>query len=97
MIKLKAVLALAALVVVVGSMGLGQAELECNGAITAVETPAGTLYIDDRGVDSDGVWIYQESNGVEGLQSGGQSAILGDADVDDCTDPEGPTPDTLLI
>jgi hypothetical protein len=66
----------------------------CNGAVTQLDTPAGTFYIDDRGVDSAGVWVYQESNGTPGLQSGGNSAILGDVDSDAC---EHDAPDTLLV
>lgn len=97
MVKIKAALALTALLVALGTAGTSQAALECNGAITEVATPAGTFYVDDRGVDTAGVWVYQETNGVAGLQSGGQSLILGDMDVDDCTDPDGPTPDQLIV
>lgn len=97
MTKIKAGFALVALVLALGSMSSSQAA-ECNGTITPIETPAATLYVDDRGVDTNGVWIYQESNGEPGLQSGGQSAILGDLDVDDCDGTsEGGSPDTLLV
>ena len=51
-----------------------------SSSVTTVETPAATFYIDDRDaldLDDDGeaesVWIYQESNGVEGLQRGGEA------------------------
>jgi len=46
-------------------------------------SPAGIFYIDDRDfadADGDGVsqglWFYQESNGVGGLQNGGEQFVL---------------------
>jgi hypothetical protein len=97
--RIKAGIALAALVVALGSMGFGHAA-ECNGEITQIDSPDGsaTLYVDNRDPQVGGVWVYQESNGEEGLQSGGQSVILGDQDVDDCDGTsEGGSPDTLLV
>lgn len=56
----------------------------------------GDYWLDDRGdpigtglITGDGTWVYEESNGVEGLQVGG------DAEIDkyvDCSDP-----DTLIF
>lgn len=69
----------------------------CNGSVTTV----GDLYVDDRGADTDGVWVYQESNGIAGLQSGGNSAVLGANDADACyeLDEQGKkiAPDTLIV
>ena len=59
----------------------------CNGAVTDL---GGVAYVDDRGVDSGDIWVYAESNGVAGLQSGG-SGPLGYAD--ECSHE---SPDTLL-
>lgn len=77
--------------------GAGFADHGCNGVITAIGVPGGpTVYVDDR---SDGVevdhWVYLESNGVAGLQSGGSSAILGSQDAD--TNCAHPDPDTLIV
>lgn len=71
-----------------------------------IPTPAGTFYIDDReweDVDMDGnaegIWIYQESNNVPGLQTGGTGVLdtttgedLGSTDT--CTHEN---PDTLIF
>ena len=50
----------------------GGAALHCNGQITTTETALGTLYLDDRSTAPGEVnhWLYLESNGVAGLQSG---------------------------
>lgn len=47
----------------------------CNGRITVLQpTPQMPIvYFDDRDVTEGGVWVYQEANGVPGLQSGGGS------------------------
>lgn len=60
----------------------------CNGAITDI---GGVAYVDDRDITDGGIWVYEESNGVAGLQSGGTSP-LGDADP--C---QHENPDTLLF
>ena len=66
----------------------------CNGDVTQVDTPAGaTFYIDNRGGDPPDFpvpWIYLESNGEPGLQSGG----VGPLTQDDCTHEN---PDTLIF
>ena len=62
----------------------------CNGDVTDL---GGVAYIDDRGVDG-GTWVYVESNGTPGLQSGGESVILGADDADDCAHEN---PDTLIV
>lgn len=90
-------LAITALVASLAGVASAEHTASCNGEITEVATPAGTLYVDDRGVDAEGVWIYEESNGEAGLQSGGQSAILGDLDEDTCEAVGHPDPDTLLF
>jgi hypothetical protein len=86
--------ALATAAALVAATPAGATHEGCNGTVTQQDTPAGTFYVDDRGVDGAGVWIYQESNGIAGLQSGGESSVLGDLDVDDCTHE---TPDTLIF
>lgn len=62
----------------------------------AVSGVAGeTFYLEIREIQGDSylysIWIYQEANGVEGLQRGGASNIVPD-DADPCNDgaPEGP-------
>ena len=64
--------------------------------VTEIETAAATYYVDDRGaVLGNGVWIYEESNGVPGLQRGGTSSAPGPlAETDDCSTPN---PDTLVL
>lgn len=89
--------------------------LPCNGEITAVQgyrveqaippTVMQTIYyLDRREIDPSpnsegGIWMYEETNGWAGLQSGGQSKYLGDRDVDLCQnhDPFAPPPDQLII
>jgi hypothetical protein len=70
--------------------------------LLALNTPAGTLYIDDRGAAEDGVWLYLESNHVTNLQRGGCSTLV----TSDCESAEWTSagvaagdyaPDTLLI
>lgn len=79
------------------------AAADCNGTITQFDTAAGTFYVDDR-TDGEATlnhWVYLESNGIEGLQSGGASAVLGDLDADSCyeLDENGDpiAPDTLIF
>lgn len=52
----------------------------CNAVITPLDSPAGTFYVDVR---RDSVWLYEETNGRPGLQSGGDD-ILGAPDADPC-------------
>lgn len=68
----------------------GATESPCDGTIIA--TPDGNFYIEDRGFpDGWGLWVYQESNGVRGLQRGGTSMF-------EYSDPcnESTNPDTLI-
>lgn len=51
--------------------GTAIADHGCNGPVTQIDTPAGTFYIDDRRAEAGHVYVYQESNGEAGLQSGG--------------------------
>jgi hypothetical protein len=68
----------------------------CGGIVTPVPSGNPIFYIDDRGgfVGGNGVWIYLESNGVAGLQQGGQHLLVGEDDEDACTHVN---PDTLLF
>jgi hypothetical protein len=79
-------LAIAGLVAMLAAGGSAAAD-HCNGTVTE----AGPLYIDDRGLDSGNVWVYLESNGQAGLQSGGSQGVFGYSD--ECSHA---TPDTLL-
>ena len=72
------------------------AEGACEGTVTTVPTPEGTLYVDDRtGVSEDpsDIWVYAESNGIADLQRGGVSFTH--LYSDNCLD--SPTPDTLIF
>ena len=83
--------------IAVGSFGIAGADhAECNGTITELDTPAGLFYVDDRGIDVGGIWLYQEANDEAGLQSGGTSATLGEEDTCDGTH-EGGAPDLLIL
>jgi hypothetical protein len=62
-------------------------------------TEAAGIYVDVRGDVTDGdIWIYQESNGIDGLQRGGVGELSDDTE---CTtyDAEGNPipPDTLIF
>lgn len=63
----------------------------CNGTVRTLSGPTGSLYMDDRTATGGGVWMYVESNGAVGLQSGGAS-VVGIADP--CAHD---SPDTLLF
>lgn len=63
------------------------------GIFTVPAGPAGTYYVDERGL-SNSVWVYQESNTIRGLQRGGTNPI-GDRDI--CTDVGDWVPDRLLF
>lgn len=89
--KVRAALFCAVVFAAVFAPAAAQAD-HCNGAVTDVETPAGTFYVDDRGEEGD-VWIYLESNGETGLQSGG-TAVSGLYDDDGCTHDN---PDQLIF
>lgn len=65
--------------------------------IITIATPAATFYVDDRNLpDGNGLWVYMESNGHDGLQRGGASPIVPD-DSEICTDVGDWEPDTLLV
>ena len=89
--------------VVAGSLIPGAGAEGC-GETTAV---AARIYIDDRRGDElpsvppsalpDDVWIYVETNGVEGLQAGGTSPAFGYTDEACANDTPGAEPDTLIF
>jgi len=62
--------------------------------VLTIKTAAATFYVDDRAdappqlglTSGNGTWMYMESNGIEGLQRGGQSVVLGDQDLETCID-----------
>lgn len=102
-------------VCVLGVLGLGgsaQADHEqaCIGVVTTVGEGDATFYLADRteGEVTINHWLYKESNGVPGLQPGGNS-LIGDSDncqggqhdtngdgVVDAND-EPYVPDTLIL
>ncbi len=87
--------------------GVGSAAEEpctVTSADPASVITVGDIYIEDRdgaGVPGSGLivgggtWVYQESNGLPGLQRGGSSAIGEEDSVNDETC--GAMPDTLIF
>lgn len=60
-------------------------------------------YVDDRGIAGNGVWVYEETNGIwspedpaHSLQRGGSSGWVPD-DSDPCVDDPHVVPDTLYV
>lgn len=45
---------------------------------------------------SPGLWLYEESNGIGGIQRGGTSAVI-PGDVDPCVYEPQDAPDTLIL
>lgn len=68
------------------------------GVIQLGDGNTGTLYVDDRNyLFGHGFWIYAESNGVTGLQRGGESALGADlGGRDSCVEGAGPY-DTIIF
>jgi hypothetical protein len=70
----------------------------CEGAgpvaLGWIDTGTG-VYVNDRGILGNGVWVYAESNGVEGIQRGSESPIVA-GDADPCRD-DTLTFDTLIV
>lgn len=81
-----------------GAPALGEVE------ISPTNDPTQTFYIDDRNYAlGNGLWIYQESNGVftggdvaKDLQRGGSSQIVPD-DNEVCSDNSPAGPDQLIV
>lgn len=88
--KAKLLLALACMSIA-GAFNVASAGHEnCNGTIDTIEAGGVAVgYVDDRGED-DYIWIYAETNGEAGLQSGGTAALGYD---DTCSHAN---PDTLV-
>lgn len=73
----------------------------CAGTITIgsgrADDPLPTFYVDDRNfLLGNGVWIYMESNGKDGLQRGGGTPWFPD-DPKVCMDHSEHGPDMLLF
>lgn len=84
--RVLALAVLAALVVPLsGGLAVADHDPPCNGQVRTV----GPLYFDNRGTGD--VWIYMESNEVEGLQSGGEGPLSADTSCDH------ENPDTLIF
>lgn len=65
---------------------------EASPEVDTGDTPVGRYYVDNDPCQPDclfSVWVYQESNGEDGLQRHDQ--------FDDCSGAPGPGPDTLLF
>lgn len=79
-----------------GFASMGGADHGCNGNVVDV---GGVAYIDDRDyLFGNGLWIYLESNGTPGLQSGGVGPLAMVLGPQGNTDPcSHPNPDTLIF
>lgn len=78
----------------------GEGLCDSNGQVSlgilVLDTPAGTFYVDDRNYAlAHGLWVYQETNYVDGLQRGGASDVIPD-DSEICYDGVWP-PDRLIF
>lgn len=102
-----AILATCLLVPVVTADDWGDCEVGTGAGFHRVDAPTSTYYLDDRGYspytitvggvvvrEGSGVWIYEESNDIPGLQRGGNAALTGDAETCETRDV---TPDRLLF
>lgn len=71
-------IAVPACLLVFALVGAPTMAVHCNGNITAIPLGMETLYLDDRTREPGEFnhWMYLESNGVAGLQSGGDGLIL---------------------
>jgi hypothetical protein len=65
-----------------------------NLEISPTNDPSLTFYLTARSDDS--VWLYQEANGIAGLQVGGSSMFI-PGDTDPCSVQWPTPPDSLLI
>ena len=64
------------------------------GIVEITPAPGHTYYVDDSG---DGVGVYRESNGIEGLQRpGGASPYIPD-DAETCFDENAPSYDERIL
>lgn len=88
---MKAALILATGVVMLAVAGVANSGHGCNGDVIDI---GGALYIDVRGPDSQ--WVYQESNGTPGLQSGGFGPLNGIGGIVHADDCNHANPDKLL-
>jgi hypothetical protein len=66
---------------------------ECSGTVTE----AGGFYVDVRDPAELSIWIYQESNGIAGLQRGGVSDISDDSSCAEFDSAGNQTPPDTLI
>lgn len=83
----------AALTAIVCLAGLPAGADHCDGEVTVIGTDGVALfYIDDRGAPAQAPFVYMETNGEAGLQSGGSQAL--GLYEDTCTHED---PDTLLV
>ena len=93
----------------IASHGVGRCDGGDNISLGMMEVgggdPAATFYVDDRNYAlGNGIWIYQESNGIytagasahDNLQRGGASPYVPD-DAEICTDVGEYDPDTLIL
>jgi len=91
------VLALLAASVVMPLAAHAAGDCDSKGTPALGIVGAGGFYVDDRNYAlGNGVWVYQESNGIDNLQRGGSSQIVPD-DNEICYDDSDAGPDTLLV
>lgn len=102
---MRVLLPLLAVVMLSPTLGAVPDDPECDGGMGIVTlsagTPESTYYVDDRNaVTGNGVYVYQESNGVwygpthKSLQRGGASPYFTIHDL--CVDDPLVDPDTLV-
>lgn len=74
----------------------GRCDSDGSPALGIVQVNAGpeTFYVDDRG--QNGLWIYRESNGMDGLQRGGASPYVPDQ-PETCVDDPAVMPDERIL
>lgn len=77
-----------------------QADHGCNGTITELGADTEAWYVDDRSLHlgERDHWIYRETNGIPGLQSGGVIDPLEESIEPEIWDPcRHRNPDTLVM
>lgn len=95
--------ALGALAALAGAVYASTGDCDCGGGtgcgtgVWTVPIPGATLYLDDRGyVTGNGIWLYEETNGIAGLERGGCSPYVQDT-CEICVDDPTILPDQLIL
>ena len=86
--------------VVVALGGIGGATATSHSCTSLILQPVADHYLDVRddnlAPNIGNIWIYQETNGIEGLQKGG-AGDEGCEEYDESTDPPTPIPPDTVI